>query len=69
MRLFDFECTHCGHRFEELVRTAEEGAELTCPSCGKVGAEKVLSGFAVQGGSKGGLPQAASTGCGSSGFS
>jgi len=42
MRLLDFECTHCGAQFEELVRTGETGETVTCPECGETGARKRL---------------------------
>lgn len=67
MRLYDFECEHCGETFEELVRSSETGENVTCPHCGEKGARKRLSGFSV-GGRGGGLSGSAG-GCGGSGFS
>ena len=71
MRLFEFECVHCGDTFEELVRSVDDAPELVCPSCGETGARKILSSFAVRGGRKAaaGFTSAAASGCGSSGFS
>ncbi len=47
MRLYDFHCNGCGHRFEDLVR---EVAEARCPSCSSSDVAKELSAFAVAGG-------------------
>jgi len=70
MRLHDFECTHCGATFEELVRSGETGENVKCPTCGETGARKMLSGFALGGKSGGGSLSASSGGgCGHGGFS
>lgn len=44
MPLYEFECSGCRHRFEALVRT---GAPPSCPECGSVALERLLSAFAV----------------------
>lgn len=41
MPLFEFECTECGNRFEELVR--DSFSEITCPACGAANVQKVMS--------------------------
>ncbi len=41
MPLFEFECTACGERFEELIRDDQPLA--TCPSCNSGHTEKVFS--------------------------
>jgi putative FmdB family regulatory protein len=70
MRLHDFECTHCGANFEELVRSGETGENVTCPQCGEKGARKLLSGFALGGRGVGGFSTTPSGGgCGGGGFS
>lgn len=33
MPIYEYECRHCGHRFEYLVRSSSPAAE--CPSCQK----------------------------------
>jgi putative FmdB family regulatory protein len=38
-KLFEFQCSHCNHYFEELT---EYTKTLTCPSCGKE-ADKLIS--------------------------
>ncbi|MGM0577912.1 MAG: FmdB family zinc ribbon protein [Myxococcota bacterium] len=66
MRMYDFECESCGHRFEELVRGTPDGSEMRCPACEHVGARKLITGFSV-GQSRGSAP-APSAGPGCSGF-
>ena len=43
MRLHDFECQDCKHKFEELVGADEETVE--CPECGSTKTKRLLSGF------------------------
>jgi putative FmdB family regulatory protein len=33
MRLYEFECLHCGFEFEALVQRASEKARVKCPAC------------------------------------
>ena len=40
MPIYEFECTECGVRFEELVAA---GGSVACPSCGAAGARRLLS--------------------------
>lgn len=67
MRLFDFQCTSCDHKFEELVPSNETGENVKCPRCGHEGARKQLSGFSVGGGASGSTVSSGG-GCGSGGF-
>jgi putative FmdB family regulatory protein len=48
MPLFEYECRGCGHHFEFLTR---EGQTPACPSCKGDDLQKLLSVFAVSGGS------------------
>ena len=45
MPIYEFECTSCGHRFEELVgsHVGLEAADVACPECGSVKFERLLS--------------------------
>ena len=45
MPLYDFRCRGCGHEFEALVRSGDEGT--VCPSCKGHDIERLLSTFAV----------------------
>ena len=47
MPIYEFKCKKCGHRFEDLVRSASAGDDLECPECGARGAEKLMSSFAT----------------------
>ena len=53
MPLYEFECTRCSERFEEILRNLEQAAEVTCPECGCEDVERLQSGFATIGGSGG----------------
>ena len=46
MPLFDFECTRCQARFEQLVR---RDTVPTCPQCGSTAVSKTLSRLAPAG--------------------
>ena len=48
MPLFEYECRGCGKHFEYLTR---EGQTPQCPSCHGADLQKLLSVFAVSGGS------------------
>ncbi len=40
MPLYDFKCTSCGHRFEELVKVDKKAR---CPACGAANAQREQS--------------------------
>jgi putative FmdB family regulatory protein len=44
MPLYEFECRTCAHRFETLIRGAEQPV---CPACQGTQLERALSTFAV----------------------
>ena len=46
MPLYEYQCTQCGYRFEQLVGSNSKGPE-TCPSCSAPAPEKQFSAFAV----------------------
>ncbi|MEA2383970.1 MAG: hypothetical protein QOH72_3941 [Solirubrobacteraceae bacterium] len=50
MPIYEYRCTACDERFEELVRNPD--VTVPCPSCGDAAAERLLSVFAGVGGSK-----------------
>lgn len=45
MPIYEFECRHCGHRFEYLVMHSSPAAE--CPSCQKKDLKQLISLSAV----------------------
>jgi putative FmdB family regulatory protein len=50
MPIYEYRCTACDERFEELVRNPD--VTVACPSCGDARAERLLSVFAGVGGSR-----------------
>lgn len=66
MPLYDFVCSRCDQRFEELVRGAQDLGDLKCPGCGSEDVVRQLS-LACVGATSGGhhAPEPASPGCGS----
>jgi len=51
MPLFEYRCPNCQRRFEKLVRLADRTEEAICPHCGYERAERLISAFAIAGGS------------------
>ncbi|HLH25191.1 MAG TPA: zinc ribbon domain-containing protein [Chloroflexota bacterium] len=47
MPLFEYYCSTCRTRFEELVRVPATGEGATCPQCGRTNVPRVLSTFAT----------------------
>jgi len=41
MPIYEYECHHCGHRFEYLVRSSSPAAE--CPSCRQKDLKQLIS--------------------------
>jgi len=44
MPIYDYRCTDCDERYDQLVRRAED--VVACPSCGSEHSERLLSVFA-----------------------
>jgi len=49
MPIYEFKCKTCEDVFEELVPMTTEGDRLTCPTCGAIGARRLISAFAAHG--------------------
>lgn len=63
MPIFEYRCRECGEKFEAIVSSASSRA--ACKSCGSGKVEKLLSVFAVAGGSSTSAAAAAEPGpCG-----
>lgn len=41
--IFNFKCSLCGERFEELIRKKEDYSLVRCPECGSNKYEKLMS--------------------------
>jgi putative FmdB family regulatory protein len=65
MPMYEYYCSSCRTRFEQLVRVAAQGEHAPCPECGRPDAPRVLSTFAtVRGGDGASLDAAMGGGCG-----
>ena len=53
MPLFEYRCSDCGRKSEELVLAGDTAAEPECPACGSPRMTRLLSTFAAHGTSKG----------------
>jgi len=52
MPMYEFKCGDCGHRFEELVFSANAPVDkIACPQCGSHNSEKLISAAAISGAS------------------
>jgi putative FmdB family regulatory protein len=60
--IYEFKCPTCGKILSKLCKMGEEGQNLECSQCGKVGLKRLISGFASPGVSGGGTN--CSPGCG-----
>ncbi len=49
MPIFEYQCKDCGHRFEQIVFRSE--ALTKCPVCHSHETERLISSFAMSGGS------------------
>lgn len=47
MPIFEYQCTACDARFEELVRSEREAQRVVCPRCGERRVARQLSVFAA----------------------
>jgi putative FmdB family regulatory protein len=46
MPIYEFQCSECGHPFEELVFGASAITQVSCPQCESREVEKKISTFA-----------------------
>lgn len=60
MPMYEFECSACKHRFDELVRTADAIGDVRCPACGARKVTRQPSVFAAHAAAAPSLP----SGCG-----
>ena len=47
MPIYEYVCSHCGHRFEKLVRGFAGDQQVRCPRCREDGSQRAVSTFAV----------------------
>ncbi len=63
MPIYEFQCSHCGKVFEELVRMGHTGEGLNCPACGGNPVQKLMSTFYGRSGSGSSYQSIAGQGC------
>ena len=52
MPIYEFECTKCQNKFDELVRISVNLADIVCPQCGANSPKKLMSAFGFSSGGK-----------------
>lgn len=57
MPLYEYVCSACSVKFEELRKSSEMDDEIECPKCGGKKTNRVLSAFVSAPGGEGGLVQ------------
>jgi putative FmdB family regulatory protein len=69
MPIFEYKCRKCKRTFEVLFRSRDEKVTVTCPECGSVRTERLMSAFSGKIGNTstgGGCGSCAATSCGPS---
>jgi putative FmdB family regulatory protein len=51
MPIYEYQCTHCGERFEVRQAIGEDGSGLSCPKCHAGEPKRLLSSFFSRGAS------------------
>ena len=70
MPIFEFRCKKCNHVFEEFVFSSKINFDdVSCPACGEVKSEKLMSAFSSAGNNSNSGYAAPSSSCGRGGFS
>ncbi len=54
MPIYEFACTPCGKKFEDLIIRKSDEAEVKCPACGSQDVSRQISRPGAVGGSSGG---------------
>lgn len=54
MPMYEYRCTECGRRYEQLRRMSEADTNLECPQCASKKVERQISACAIGGGTSGG---------------
>ncbi|MBI2251559.1 MAG: zinc ribbon domain-containing protein [Armatimonadetes bacterium] len=51
MPIYEFKCSHCNNKFEEICASDLEIKDLTCPNCGNKELKRLISLFSSSRGS------------------
>jgi len=62
MPIYEFQCTRCENKFDELVRVSVDLHAIVCPKCGTNSPRKLMSAFGFTSGGKT-VSSAPSSGC------
>lgn len=62
MPIYEFECSQCQNRFDELVSVSVNVHDIVCPKCGANSPRKLMSAFGFSSGGKT-VSSASSSGC------
>ena len=49
MPIYEYQCAHCGERFEVRQAIGEDGSALSCPKCHAGEPKRLLSSFFCRG--------------------
>ncbi len=52
MPIYEFQCTKCENKFDELVRISVDLNAIVCPQCGTNSPRKLMSTFGFSSGGK-----------------
>jgi putative FmdB family regulatory protein len=52
MPIYEYECVHCGQKFEVRQAIGEDGSSLNCPKCHAGEPKRLLSSFFSRGSSE-----------------
>lgn len=54
MPMYEYRCSECGSKYEQLRRMSEADRDLKCPKCGSPEVARQVSACAIRGGGGGG---------------
>jgi putative FmdB family regulatory protein len=52
MPIYEYQCTHCGQKFEVRQAIGEDGSGLNCPKCHAGEPQRIFSSFFSRGSSE-----------------
>jgi putative FmdB family regulatory protein len=65
MPIYEYQCSHCGERFEVHQAIGEDGSELSCPKCHADEPKRLFSSFFSRGSNGVELPETSCPTCSS----
>lgn len=49
MPIYEYRCSKCAHQFEMIQGVADQDSKITCPKCGAVNPQRMMSAFSCGG--------------------